>query len=154
MGDGHGPDDVASAPFEHRIPVRYLEADQQGVVFNMWYLAYFDDAMTALLARGGVGYAQLMADGTDMQLVHSEIDWSGPLRYGDDAVIDVAVRHLGTTSFTLGFTVRGAEGVVATGKTVYVVVATDGSGKQSIPAPLRGVLEGARAPESAPRNPS
>ena len=30
--------------FTHRFDVRYLEADQQGVVFNMWYLAYFDDA--------------------------------------------------------------------------------------------------------------
>lgn len=155
MGDGHGPnngpgDGITPATFEHRVTIRYLETDQQGVVFNMWYLAYFDDALVALLADGGLEYAQMMTDGTDVQLVHSEIDWVGPLRYGDDAVIAVAVRHIGTTSFTLAFTVRGADTVVARGQTVYVVVATDGSGKQPIPARLRTVLERALAPEPAP----
>ncbi len=46
----------------------------------------------------------------------------------------------GTTSFTLGFTVRGPAGTVATGETAYVVVATDGSGKKPIPDRLRRAL--------------
>ena len=37
--------------YRHR--VRYLEADQQGVVFNMWYLGYFDEAMAQFLEEGG-----------------------------------------------------------------------------------------------------
>ena len=28
------------------IPVSYFQYDQQGVVFNMWYFGWFDDAMT------------------------------------------------------------------------------------------------------------
>ena len=43
-----------AVPFRFPVSVRYLEVDQQGVVFNMWYLAYFDDAMTAFLAAGVV----------------------------------------------------------------------------------------------------
>ena len=39
-------------PFVHPITIRYLEVDRQGVVFNMWYLAYLDDAMTAFSGRG------------------------------------------------------------------------------------------------------
>ena len=33
--------------------VRYLEVDAQGVVFNSWYLAWFDEAMTAFLRTAG-----------------------------------------------------------------------------------------------------
>src|SRR5450759_2790975 len=68
---------AAPAPeseFTHRVDMRYLEVDQQGVVFNMWYLAYFDDAMTAWLAHRGVPYQQLFAAGLDVQLVHTEVD--------------------------------------------------------------------------------
>jgi len=35
--------------FTHPVQVRYLEVDAQGVVFNAWYLAWFDEAMTATL---------------------------------------------------------------------------------------------------------
>ena len=122
--------------YRHR--VRYLEADQQGVVFNMWYLGYFDEAMTLFLEEGGLGYEEMLAAGFDVQLVHSEIDWKGPLRWPDEAVIEVSLERAGSTSFTLCFDVRSGrhEAEVAVGRTVYVVVATDGSGKRPIPALL------------------
>src|SRR5688500_8425136 len=119
-----------SDTFELPINVRYLEVDQQGVVFNMWYLAYFDEAMTAYLAAGDASYDQLTAAGYDVQLVHSEIDWSDGLRWGDRASIDVTCSRVGETSFTLEFTVRREAGVVATGRTVYVVVAAGEGGKR------------------------
>ncbi len=50
-------------PFVHPIDVRYLEVDRQGVVFNMWYLAYLDDAMTAFLSEGGLPYGDMLARG-------------------------------------------------------------------------------------------
>lgn len=47
---------------------------------------------------------------------------------------------LGRPSFTLEFVVRRGEGRVVQDRTVYVVVATDGSGKQEIPEWLRRAL--------------
>ncbi len=122
-------------PFTHTVAVRYLEADQQGVVFNMWYLAYFDDALTAFLADGGLPYPDLLAAGWDVQLVHTELDWTGPLRWGEPGEVDVGLSRLGTTSFTLQFGVRVGERPVATGETVYVAVETDGW--TTIPLPDR-----------------
>src|SRR5688500_10704212 len=122
-----------SDTFELPISVRYLEVDQQGVVFNMWYLAYFDDAMTAFLHEGGLPYADMMAAGFDCQLVHTELDWTGAVGWGDRMLIDVGVSYLGRTSFTLQFAVRVDDGPVVTASTVYVVIATDGSGKREIP---------------------
>jgi acyl-CoA thioester hydrolase len=124
--------------YRHR--VRYLEADQQGVVFNMWYLGYFDEAMAAFLEDGGLAYADMLAAGFDVQLVHSEIDWHASLRWPDQARVEVALAKAGTTSFTLDFAVRTGDTLVATGRTVYVVVATDGSGKREIPDLIRAAL--------------
>ncbi len=124
----------------HRVHVRYLEVDQQGVVFNMWYLAYFDDAMTALLERGGLRYQEMIDAGSDVQLVHTDVDWQGPLRWDDEAWVDVAAARLGNTSFTLHFRVRAGERPVATGSTVYVVIDVESGEKREIPPFLRDAL--------------
>jgi acyl-CoA thioester hydrolase len=132
------PAEARAVTYRHR--VRYLEVDQQGVVFNMWYLGYFDEAMAAFLEDGGLSYRDLLASGFDVQLVHSTIDWSSSLHAGDMAEVEVRLVASGRTSFTLGFEVHGGGVPVAAGQTVYVVVATDGSGKRPIPDRLRAAL--------------
>ena len=138
-------------PYRHPLAPRYLEIDQQGVVFNAWYLAYFDDAMTAFLGARGLPYAQLMADGYDVMLKRTEIDWSAGLRYGDDAAIVVDVASIGTTSFVLSFDVvrAGADGAagsgeetVCRGRTVYVMVTAPGNEKTPVPDRIRALLTG------------
>lgn len=162
--------------FTYRTRVRYSETDQQGVVFNMHYLGYFDEAMNMYLDARGPGYAEMIARGYDVQLVHTEVDWRAALRWQDDAEIAVSPSRIGRTSFTLDFAIRrispgpdnarsaaggfrgvvppgqhstldfavrraGEEDVLVTGRTVYVVVATDGSGKREIPPEIRAALE-------------
>ncbi|MDN5930262.1 MAG: acyl-CoA thioesterase [Pseudonocardia sp.] len=125
--------------FTHPHRVRYLEVDAQGVVFNSWYLAWFDDAMTAFLLHRGLPYADMLASGHDVQLVRSEIDWRTGVGFEDEVAIAVSTARLGRTSFALDFEVRRVhevrgDEVTCAGRTVYVVVATDGSGKREIPA--------------------
>ncbi|AXV07312.1 4-hydroxybenzoyl-CoA thioesterase family active site [Euzebya pacifica] len=127
--------------FIHPIDVRYLEVDQQGVVFNMWYLAYFDDALTAFLAHRGVPYQDMMDRGFDVQLVNTDITWRRGVGWGDEVGVAVSTARLGSTSFVLDFSVRVDDEECVTGRTVYVVVATDGSGKRPIPDFLRAALE-------------
>ena len=127
-------------PFVHPISVRYLEVDRQGVVFNMWYLAYLDDAMTAFLSEGGLPYGDMLAAGYDVQVVHTELDWHGPLGLGDPAAVRVVATRIGRTSFTLGFTVSSSSRVVVEASTVYVAVRTDGSGKCDLPPILLEAL--------------
>jgi acyl-CoA thioester hydrolase len=130
------------------IPVypSYFQFDQQGVVFNMWYFAWFDDAMTQFLGDAGYPYQTMIADGLDVQLVHTEADWRAGVRFGEPVLIDVVTETMGSTSFTLSFTVRVGSQVRSTARTVYVVVSTDGSGKQPIPAKLRAALQARRHP--------
>jgi acyl-CoA thioester hydrolase len=120
--------------FVHPLSVRYLEVDAQGVVFNMWYLGWIDDALTAFLAHNGLDYAQMMAAGYDVQLVHASLDWREGLRWGDEAAVAVRLAKVGTTSFSLAFTFLRAGDPVAAAQVVYVCVAVDGSGKRPLPA--------------------
>jgi acyl-CoA thioester hydrolase len=129
-----------AVPFVHPLSVRYLEVDRQGVVFNMWYLAYCDDALSAFLADGGLRYPDMLASGYDVQLVHTELDWHGPLGYGEPAGVQVSVAQIGRTSFTLRFSVVSSRRAVLDATTVYVAVRTDGSGKCEIPPVLRAAL--------------
>ena len=119
----------------------YFQFDQQGVVFNMWYFGWFDDAMTQFLGEVGYPYAAMNADGFDVQLVHTEADWREGVRYGEQVLVDVATERVGSTSFTLSFGVRVGAQERCTGRTVYVVVSTDGSGRRPVPPKLRAALE-------------
>jgi acyl-CoA thioester hydrolase len=126
--------------FEFPLRVRYMEADAQGVVFNGWYLTYFDEAFAAFLESRGLGYPALIEAGFDVQLVHSEIDWSSGLRWPDEATVAVSTARVGNTSFAIDFEVRRGGEVTCSASTVYVTIATDGSGKRPIPPELAAAL--------------
>jgi acyl-CoA thioester hydrolase len=130
--------------FRSPLTPRYLEVDQLGVVFNMWYLGYFDEAMSGFLASLGYPYPELVAGGHDVMLVRTELDWAAPLRYGQAADVVVAVESVGRTSFVLRFDVVHDGRTTCRGRTVYVFVSRDGSGKRELPGPLRTGLEAHR----------
>lgn len=127
---------------------RYAEIDQQGVVFNGHYLTWFDEACTGLFDHLGVSFPELAELGIDMQVVHSEIDFTSSVRWRDRVRVLVDCRHVGTTSFTLRFGVvtdrTGLTQPAVQGQNVYVVVSTHDWTKRPIPellrAPLNSVL--------------
>jgi acyl-CoA thioester hydrolase len=142
---------------EFSLPVvpRYAEVDQQGVVFNGHYLTWFDEACTGFLDHLGVTYPGLLATGHDMQVVHSEIDYLASVRWRDSVRVAVQCDRIGSTSFTLRFTVlrrtpdatpdadadADADELAAVrGHNVYVVVSTEDWAKRPIPDPLREAL--------------
>jgi acyl-CoA thioester hydrolase len=121
---------------------RYYEVDQQGVVFNAWYLAWFDEAMSAFLAHRGLDGAAMVAMSIDFQLVRSEIDWRTGVRSGEAVEIIVRPGRTGTTSFDVHFAVRRAGVETCSARIVYVAVARNGSGKIPVPGPLLDALRG------------
>jgi acyl-CoA thioester hydrolase len=102
-------------------PVRYAETDQQGVVFNGHYLTWCDEAMNALIAGLGTPYAALLDRGLDTAVVASELQWSGPVRWGEVVEVDASVERIGRTSFTIAFVVRVAERIGCRVRTTYVL---------------------------------
>lgn len=127
--------------FSYDLTVRYYEVDAQGVVFNMWYLGYFDEAFSAFLEHRGLPYRDMIAAGFDAQLVHTELDWTAPARWGDAISVSVSTAAIGRTSFTLLFEAyAGGGALLCRARTVYVAIAADGSGKRPIPPSLLTAL--------------
>jgi len=135
---------------EYSLPIvpRYVEVDQQGVVFNGHYLTWFDEAVTGFFDHLGASYPDLMSAGLDMQLVHTEIDYAAPVRWRDTVRVAVTCERVGTTSFTIGFAVHRSrdggdlvdETVAVRGRNVYVVVSTEDWTKRPVPDALRTAL--------------
>lgn len=127
--------------FSFPIVPRYAEIDQQGVVFNAHYLTWFDEACTGMFDHLGVSFTDLTDAGIDMQVVHTDIDFVSSVRWRDRVRIEVSCEHIGTTSFTIGFSVVTGDTTLAVrGRTVYVVVSTDDWTKRPIPDSMRGPL--------------
>ena len=147
--------------FRYPVDVRFFEVDSLGVVFNMWYLGWCDEAMSAFMESIGYGYATLRAQGFDAVLRNAEIEWADSLEAFQHAEIGVLVDHVGTTSFRLRYDIDrvGIGGVdidrvdvdrveaSGHGRTrcarvaiTYVCVAIDGRSKVPIPQDLREAL--------------
>ena len=97
---------VTGEGFRYPLEVRFFEVDSLGVVFNMWYLGWCDEAMSAFMESLGYGYATLRAGGLDAVLRKAELEWVDSLEAFQHAEVAVAVEHVGTTSFRLGFSIE------------------------------------------------
>lgn len=137
--------------FAHPITPRFYEIDGQGVMFNMWYLAYVDEAVDGFFVDRGIPYAQWGELGVDVHLAHVELDWKAPIRAGDRPEVLVSTARVGNKSFTLDFAFRRDGEVTATGSVVYVAFATDGSGTVPVPGLLAKALsDGAAEGDASP----
>jgi acyl-CoA thioester hydrolase len=133
---------VMPQPYRYPVTPRYVEIDQQGIVFNAWYLVWFDEAMAGYLAACGVPIPALIDGGHDVRLVRSEMDWKAPVVSGQDVFVEVTTAAIGKTSLTLGFDVLDATDGALTcrGRTVYVVVDTGDYAPTPVPKHLRAAL--------------
>ena len=117
-------------------PVRYAEADQQGIVFNAHYLTWADEACTAWFAALGLPYDALLARGLDMRVKASTLDWTAAARYGDVVDVDVECERVGGSSWVLVLRVLVGERLCCTVRTTYVLV--DEAGRPTrVPDDLR-----------------
>lgn len=126
--------------FTMPLTVRYMEVDQQGVVFNGWYLTWFDEAMAAFLESRGLPYLKMIEAGYDFHVVHTEMDWKAGVRWKDDIEVAVATARIGNTSFALDFEARRGTEVCCSARTVYVVMTADHTEKRDVPAIIADAL--------------
>ena len=111
------------------IKIYYQDTDCGGVVYYANYLKYFERARTEYLEERGLSVAGLMNEGTVFVVVHVEVDYRSPARYGDRLVIDTRVSEVSPASFVFSHVVKNK----VNGRTIVEgaarLAATDGQGK-------------------------
>jgi acyl-CoA thioester hydrolase len=133
-----------AGPFRYYLRVRYGECDQQGVVYNARYGDFVDLASTEFL-RAAFAPLNCFDGSFEFQVVKMLIEWTGPARFDDTLAIDVSLKHLGNTSYTLGFALRraGEDNTLVTAETVNVHVDPKHWIKAPLPEDFRAKLTAA-----------
>jgi acyl-CoA thioester hydrolase len=111
------------------IQIYYEDTDCGGMVYYGNYLKYFERARTQYLEERGLSVAGLMKKGTVFVVVHAEVDYRSPARYGDRLIIETVVSDMTAASFTFSHVIRERESrrVVVEGSARLAAV--NGSGK-------------------------
>jgi YbgC/YbaW family acyl-CoA thioester hydrolase len=123
-----------------RIPLHKIDA--AGFLFfgNYYHIAH--DAYETFMDSIGISLTSILHELDYLVLiVHSECDYSSPLRTGDEATIELSVEKIGRSSFTLNYRImRGAE-EMATVKTIHAAVSKETKKPIPLPDTLRSALE-------------
>ena len=104
-------------------PVRFVECDQQGIVFNAHYLVWADEAVNTWWADRGVPWPELNAQGVEYLVVATTLEWRSSARWGDTVDVDADLEKLGRTSATVRFTIRVGDRLCCVVRTTYVCTA-------------------------------
>ena len=106
------------------IRIYYEDTDCGGVVYYANYLKYFERARTQNLEERGISVSDLRNKGTQFMVVHAEVDYRSPTRYGDTLIIDTKLAAVGQASLTFAHVLRerGSQRVVVEGSAKLVTV--------------------------------
>lgn len=135
---------MSEHPFVNRLRVRYHETDPQRFVFNSRYLEYADVSMSEFFRHLGWSYPELLGLGFDPSVVKSSIEYLRPAYLDDLIDIEVACTRLGTSSFTLEFSlnVRGEQ--ISRIENVYVNVNPESGTSRPIPEHIAREIQASR----------
>ena len=129
------------------IRIYYEDTDCGGVVYYANYLKYFERARTHYLEERGLSVVGLLKEGTQFLVVHAEVDYRSPARYGETLAVETTVTQIGRTSVTFAHVIRerASQRVVVEGSAKLVTVDLQGKVKRlekslvdALQSPLRG----------------
>jgi acyl-CoA thioester hydrolase len=112
---------VDDAEFETEIPVRFRDADLMNHVNDAVYATCPEEART----RSVQEMASVAPGDIESVLASLSVDFHAPVEPGEPVTVAVAVDELGTSSITMAYVVRGADGTVAA--TAETVPGADGT---------------------------
>ena len=125
--------------FEVRI--YYQDTDCGGVVYYGNFLRYFEQGRTHWLETKGLSVKAFMDEGVLFAVVHAELFYRSPARYGETLTIATTLKEMRAASFTFAHEIREkASGrLVVEGSARLVAVDTQGK-LVKLPKDLRGRL--------------
>lgn len=117
--------------------VRYHECDGQKIVFNAWYLAYADMALTEGARVLFGSYDELAARGADVVVAEANVRYLGSAGFDDELVVAVWTQHFGNTSMVLRFDMTKNSELICQVTSRYVWVDTETLKPKAPPTDIR-----------------
>jgi 4-hydroxybenzoyl-CoA thioesterase len=129
--------------FSAQRPVRFSDCDPAGIVFFPQYLVMLNGVVEEWFDRAlGIPYAGLIGlRRLGLPTVRLEVDFTAISRHGDSLDWEVAVAHLGRSSFTLLHDVRGSDGTRLRARQVLVCTSLASHRPQALPDDVRSAVQ-------------
>ena len=105
---------AASLPrIDHGVTVMFYDTDCAGVVHNIAYLRFIEEARTIMAERMGMPLRQMVETGLYPVVLRTEIDYRSPGRVGERLHVRGGVSELARVRFWVNFkVVRPEDGTV------------------------------------------
>ena len=120
--------------------LRFSDCDAQGIVYNPTYLVYWDDAFTDYMDAIGCPWNFMVANGDDVVLARTEIDYRRSARMGQVVSTTARVVGIGRSSITFEYLTTESGETVVEGRQVQVIVDHETMQPKAVPAYLREMI--------------
>ena len=120
--------DTAFVESVSRVCVRFHVVDALGVVWHGHYFTYFEDGRVAFGREHRFDYLDIYDAGFVAPIVHVDIDYSGPAKYGDTLTIRARLYHEDGAQVRFGYFIEDSSGrLLASGSTTQVFLDLSGN---------------------------
>ena len=111
------------------IRIYYEDTDCGGIVYYANYLKYFERARTQYLEDRRLSVMDLMKAGRVFVVVHAEIEYRAPARYGETLEIETTISEMNPAAMTFSHVVRERQSRRLIVEGAARLAVTDGNGK-------------------------
>lgn len=125
--------------FAYHVRVAFVDTDASGRIHFTAMLRYFEAAELEFLRSLGFRYTDSPAD-IGFPRVHVESDYRAAVGFDDELDIQVRVKRVGTSSYTLEFTAVKGDTVISNGSITAVCVSRRTGHAMAMPERLREAL--------------
>lgn len=122
--------------------VRFEETDQQGIVFYGNYVTFQDETFSAFLRKIGYDYKTLEANGWDIHVVHTELDYHAPAGFEDVLVHSTRIDAIRESSMDFEYAARRKDNdeLIVEGSMTHVAVDAEEGSPTRIPDAFRDAV--------------
>ena len=102
--------------------IYYHDTDAGGVVYYANYLKHLEEGRSEFCLSKGISMAESAKEGVIFPVVHLEIDYKSPARYGDIVRVYTRIEKLGFSSIHFFQEIKNKDVLLVRAKTVWACV--------------------------------
>lgn len=120
--------------------IYYHDTDAGGVVYYAKYLEHLEEGRFEFCLSKGVNIVESAKEGAIFPVVHFEIDYKSPARYGDQIRIFTSIEKIGFSSIHFLQEIKKGDIMLIKAKTVWACV-NEALKPQAIPDKIKQMLK-------------
>jgi acyl-CoA thioester hydrolase len=119
--------------------IYYHDTDAGGVVYYGNYLKHLEEGRNEFCAEKGIDLREWISKGIEFPVVHAQLDYKSPAKYGDIIRISTKIEKIGNSSIHFAQEIKRDDVVLVKARTVWACIGEDFKSK-SMPEEIKKLL--------------